>query len=292
MLRVHSFDSRGAVSEMTIPRVLYRFVRDDEFLEATLSAPYLWFSDLRSFNDPMESESRIDLDIDSQDFCWWLEKYAGGKDGSIASLWGEVKRRPDVLEQLRPEIEQASRQAFLRKLDQAAVCCFSETGGASLMWSHYADSHRGACIVVQVPSLLTDRRFAIQAVDYVDDLRRWNIARERRLYGTTDEFDVRFDQAVLASKTREWSYEREYRLIAHSRGRVDVPESAVVGFITGVRMSDARHDYLSDLIVGRYGPNKVRVLRASMDSRTGKMNPELNAQQTLTFPARGVHLGP
>ncbi len=48
-----AFGEAGDLRAVEFPRYLFRFLSDDDHLEESLLAPYLWFSRLDSFNDPL-----------------------------------------------------------------------------------------------------------------------------------------------------------------------------------------------------------------------------------------------
>ncbi|WNZ54068.1 DUF2971 domain-containing protein (plasmid) [Microbulbifer sp. MKSA007] len=78
---------------------------------------------------------------------------------------------------------------------------FCEEWGSPAMWAHYANNHRGICCGFEVNDNLLTK------MDYVDELRPFNIAALRDLTILADEMDY-----ALQTKSSIWSYEREWRM--------------------------------------------------------------------------------
>lgn len=144
----------------------------------------------------------------------------------------------------------------------------------SLMWSHYADSHRGIVIGLDHTHPYFDRRrgpddefYWIRQVEY----------REPAEALTMMDLD---GAEVLARKGPQWAYEREWRMLAPLPDAVEVvqrpegsihlfplPPGAVVELILGTRSSqEVRGAALQLMDEPRYRHVKVQV--AVLDDRT------------------------
>jgi len=75
------------------------------------------------------------------------------------------------------------------------ILCFSKTWRNPVLWSHYADGHKGICLGFDIPD-----HFLIR-VHYVKE--RLRVRGE-----ITEEIMLKF----LTTKFEHWSYEEEYRL--------------------------------------------------------------------------------
>jgi hypothetical protein len=95
------------------------------------------------------------------------------------------------------------------------VLCFSRNWNNLMLWSHYADRHKGICLGFDV-------RVPVEEILYIDEpeLRDDNIlvaaaARARELSQEDDEFQAA--ESVLTkmrrAKFKGWSYEEEVRLL-------------------------------------------------------------------------------
>ena len=84
------------------------------------------------------------------------------------------------------------------------IICFSRNWQNPVLWSHYADKHRGVCLGFEVPDehllrvIYSDDRLA-------NDVLEWPSGGEQRLDLVTK---------LLSLKFRHWEYEDEVRLFA------------------------------------------------------------------------------
>jgi hypothetical protein len=107
----------------------------------------------------------------------------------------------------------------LLKYYDRGVCCFSTTHSSALLWSHYGDQHRGICI-----GYGTDRipKPELQKVVYGGS----RVLSTSTIVNTFVHDDRHkktvLDREVLLRKAKEWSYEKEWRLIG-ARGLQDSP---------------------------------------------------------------------
>lgn len=121
-----------------IPDKIYKYV-DIETLKIILTEHTLKFSSPDEFNDP------FDCDVDLIDFDF---------DGNVNHLVEkEIKRikelyrdNNDVARASETFWQDAYREAQKDKRNSCRISCFSLKNDTVLMWSHYADKHKGACL--------------------------------------------------------------------------------------------------------------------------------------------------
>ncbi len=97
-----------------------------------------------------------------------------------------------------------SLRTYLR--ERTGLCCFFR--GAlteSLMWAHYGDNHKGFCIEYEVLNL-EDLNIPLYPVIYTNNQ---SIPSINELLFCPNETFTR----ILTSKSPQWSYEKEYRLV-------------------------------------------------------------------------------
>ncbi|MDY6296540.1 MAG: DUF2971 domain-containing protein, partial [Schwartzia succinivorans] len=87
--------------------------------------------------------------------------------------------------------------------------CFSESEDSLLMWAHYAHNHRGICVEYElmrfnrelmfspVPIIYSDQKPSLQTIDL----------------SNPEEDSSRCFIKCLTTKSKEWSYEKEWRII-------------------------------------------------------------------------------
>ena len=143
--------------------------------------------------------------------------------------------------------EDKARKATIRKvhswLDSRVVRCFTPIATNSLMWAHYADSHRGVCVgfhrnsIYRAPQKNIETR-SISAVRYCSSSPMPFVSREP----TKTEIDL-MAMNVLLTKSNDWAYEQEFRaftknqaLAEHGGGLIDIGSNAVAEIIFGFKV--------------------------------------------------------
>ena len=113
-------------------------------------------------------------------------------------------------------------------LNNHGIFCMSENSDDILMWSHYADNHRGFCLEFSDTGLFKMAKKVI----YTDSIPDMNYFQKTR-----DEMT----EGVLLTKAASWSYEQEWRILqrnitpgVHNFGKPDF----LTGVIFGLWMPD------------------------------------------------------
>lgn len=79
--------------------------------------------------------------------------------------------------------------------EQSGVLSFTTSHKNNLMWSHYSNTHSGICLVFNV-DLEKAKKSGLHKVVYIDSMS-----------------EIDFFESPLIVKSKEWSYENEYRYI-------------------------------------------------------------------------------
>jgi hypothetical protein len=108
------------------------------------------------------------------------------------------------------------------------VLCFSKTWDNPVLWSHYADRHRGMALGFDVDS---------------DMVREVTYAERRPRFNRVDELTL---HKLLYTKQRDWQYEKEVRVYARLEERDEA---------TGLYFADFNvHMVLREVITGPLPP--------------------------------------
>ena len=100
------------------------------------------------------------------------------------------------------------QEALLKQLSTFGVLCFSRTWTNTLLWSHYADKHKGICLGFELPPSVPAYK-----PDYVSEPEAFDAALEGVIAGEDIATFERLVKKILLLKYREWSYEDEIRLM-------------------------------------------------------------------------------
>ena len=113
----------------------------------------------------------------------------------------------DPFELLGGELSDSARRRGFRNwkahMNQISrVLCFSRTWSNPVMWSHYADKHRGACLCFKAPNEL------LLGITY--EAKRLPTQLEDDLQGGSVSSEL--SKKLLTTKFADWKYEDEVRL--------------------------------------------------------------------------------
>jgi hypothetical protein len=137
--------------------------------------------------------------------------------------------------------------------DKYLYYCLTDQPDNNLMWSHYANSHRGFCIEWGSEYINADK------VKYSDDIASFDIFDVVKSNYGLPVADTAGDQIwrALRQKLKEWEYESEYRLQLSNEAMkintvkqfdnfslVKYESGWVKSIIFGCRMSEEAKDYI------------------------------------------------
>lgn len=201
---------------------LYKYHQNDENLEKLLKGNYVWLSKPKEFNDPFDFQYSVavkpndDEDIESIKQSYREIEEEGHKYSmTLDEMIEEYKSNPeDYLRFLHDELRSQTQDY--------GVCCLSKAMNDSLMWAHYTNGHKGVCLEF-------DRFTKESGVLRVLDVEYSN------------EFPVLKNKEkgiwCLATKSKDWEYEEEVRLIRRSGpGEYRFDKSDLTGITFGCKM--------------------------------------------------------
>ena len=118
-----------------------------------------------------------------------------------------------------------------QKVNETGVLSFSAICDSILMWSHYADNHRGVCLKFSLERW-RDMSMALYPVGY--SVERLSLQLDRQSYE-----QGQLIRAVTLTKDQCWQYEQEWRVLGKTPGEFPFPLDALVGIIFGCMASEA-----------------------------------------------------
>jgi len=196
----------------------FRFQKIRKHVLSSLVDSTLYFAAPPTLNDPHDCQINIDAAITRA-----ISKSTG--------------KRKDLLVQI---LELGLVSLVQEDLPNMGVCCFSLKLDNSLMWSHYADSHKGVCLYYEIPTafLSPNQIHAWAPVIYRNNpLTHW-LVNELDKDLDAGEASIEITKCVLTMKSRAWSYEKEGRLFRHSSGLVELPRDFLKQVCFGLNTPD------------------------------------------------------
>jgi hypothetical protein len=178
-------------------------------------------SDPAALNDPWDcrpwfDESALDSKAIEELIRWFFSftPAAPVSDAQVRATQNEIRTNPEYR---RGTLERFSDD-FLKMIpNRWRIYCLTPVPDSTLMWSHYAENHNGVCLEFSVDDPVFG--FA-QEVTYLSSYPPW----APHSLMSTDQ------PSVLLTKSDDWRYEREYRIIGLAEGvkRSVGPEHSLV----------------------------------------------------------------
>jgi hypothetical protein len=231
-----------------------------QFVERLLLNSELYFPRPKEFNDPFDCCPASSFSYSTQDE---LATYICGLYRRQKPHLSRAERRRQVsidckklLRKSKHERDQIIKSVIEESVNSAGVLSLSTKHNNILMWSHYADSHRGVCFRFKASST-TPFFGRAQPVIYQSARPVLNPIR--------DNSDTQVDAALL-TKAELWSYEDEWRIVEHDQGPGvhNFPAELLDAVILGACISSEDRQKLLKWIALR--KQKMEVLTARIDS--------------------------
>lgn len=180
----------------------------------------IYFASRLDFNDPFDCRIPSFFNVEPGE----LRKFMSRRLKSMGLPRGNARaaaRKMD-LRQLREDIQD--------QVDNAGIFLLTEQRDNLLMWAHYASSHTGICLEFEA-SIHETFLGRVQPVVY----------SSKRPIFQPNASDADNVTAALLTKSADWAYEREWRIIDVHAGKrnCEFPPDLLTGIIFGSRTSDA-----------------------------------------------------
>jgi Protein of unknown function (DUF2971) len=253
------------VDQNSYPHLYHWQKFDPEHLEPLLRDNRIWFSRPDTFNDPWDCKPCFATDFvnDPEEIERYIQDYADITrrqrsdipESIIAQRQSEFRANPALLAQKVAEI---TRGMWPEIAERYRVYCLGPDPGNLLMWSHYADNHRGICLE------FTTSNIVMCCATQVEYCSKFPMLR---LYSKGEDDNL----VPLLTKASVWSYEREYRLVAQERTNSTAHDT----LMTDKNYLELPPNSLTSIIVGCQGQlDQVQAL-------VRKLSPDLQVRAAV-----------
>ncbi|MFQ1824643.1 DUF2971 domain-containing protein [Aeromonas veronii] len=162
--------------------ILYKYY--DSYFKGLVIAPKLKLTPPLHLNDPFE------------------RKIPHGLERMVLNFF-----KPQGLSDI--EIKEKTIKICEIELNKLGITAMTETHDNILMWSHYANSHKGVCIGYDTDKIC-DENMQLLPVKYLENrFEESDIVRCSNLAETFDKVEYK----VVTTKSPQWQYEKEYRYV-------------------------------------------------------------------------------
>ena len=223
------------------------------YIERIFSHNELYFPSPVELNDPLECRPLFTVgDLSEHEY---KEKYVtharkimiergNTTDPDKITAWLNNLTQKDA-----EEFAKAQNEAFRLKLGKYRICSFCAEPDNSIVWSHYAESHSGLCLIFDADNDLFGG--AIK-VEYQNEYPTIDVTED-------DDYEILKNSGLV--KFSDWKYEKEFRLVSaepnfqdalpvHNKKLTFLSEM-LLGVIFGYKISDSDRQLIKDFCIGR-----------------------------------------
>ncbi len=243
------------MAKTPVPSRLYKYQPFNTQTLANLKQASIWFSAPINLNDPYDCAlAGVDPDkLSDSDFQAALD-YVLRRRQIAPKLKAEMCPDGTPTPQFRETLVNSLQDAFewQRKIrrEQRGIACFSEHFDDIMMWSHYADGHRGFCL--EFDTLIMPFSTAKQ-VSYRDTFPSVpvNLLFADHAAGHDDSDNELLLDAFVLTKAPCWSYEREWRVMHMEASKLyTYGYHALTGLYFGAAMPNEQKEIISLVLHG------------------------------------------
>ncbi len=218
-----------------VPEILYKYRDwDNENHKRILYDFEIYLPSPKKFNDPYEASIPFEYDEEElkpdKIFIKLInmakQRHPDWDDARIHELAYQGQVKGLVFDESH---KQRQHEEYKREIENTfGIFTLTTKKNNFLMWSHYANSHKGFCIGFDSMMLFKTVKGGLVPVDYRDDLPKFLF----------DEDITEFSRKQLATKSNVWEYEDEYRLIKHlaANKKFYLDKSCIKELVLGVKM--------------------------------------------------------
>lgn len=225
--------------------MLYKYADwTNKYTKENLKTCKLGFNTPENFNDPFDTFPCYSIDNRDNFTLNLTKKILDLKSQKNQFFNNEIS--PENLYNLIKDFSNENVIILQSNIDKSdmynsryGITCFSKTANNILMWSHYANKHRGICLGFDIPEECIDffdektisstLKGKLFEINYTDKRYCWDILEE-------DQENI---SALLSSKHTDWAYEQECRIFLRCNNLYTFP--------TGLKY---KLKYLKEIILG------------------------------------------
>ena len=227
----------------------FKFCGIDKYLVDALVKTHIYFASPTQLNDPFDCRVNI-----ARSLTRAIDKASGESKSKLSGILVLLDR---------------FATKFQEDVAGLGVFSFSSEMMNTVMWSHYADGHRGVCLYYELPTKVLDYGVngvvGVSPVEYANDaLTEWFLSDAIDLADAGfKELQIELMKKVLTIKSEDWKYENESRLLSSAVGAIDIAPAYLKQICFGLAASPSDIDLVSRLVQTHY--SDVRLVKVESD---------------------------
>ena len=198
--RQNAYGQIGYYYQCSAPASLYKYYGDSTRNLDSIKAGKMWYSAPSNFNDVFDCEISVD---EAAIINCAMQMAPDKKKIRVGSpMWKQIGQT------MRQEIKSFCA-TYESMRSSMGISCLSESDDSLLMWAHYANNHRGMCVEYDLMEINEKLKFTPVPIVYSKDRVCFDVLNP----DTVGNDAVALLVQSLTSKSAEWSYEHEWRII-------------------------------------------------------------------------------
>ena len=221
-----------AISRSQIQQHYYKYKAINDYSEDMLTTGMVYFNKADEFNDPYELQLEDSGSYTKTDVINFFMNNKANKMSltDATNLANSIcAQYPNIGDLAKTELEKTKQH----RRDIAGIFCVAKSYKNLLMWAHYADSHKGFALEIDVSKL--DDKFFPYKVDYTQ-----NIPKMEYLKNSSD-----FIKKWALTKSDHWEYEEERRMIISDCSKIrkfQFPKDSFTKVFWGINVDRNKRD--------------------------------------------------
>ncbi len=221
-------------------KILYKYRNYNSRSLSMLKNKEIYFSNPNSFNDPVDCKINILSAVKA------AIKLAEHEEPATKNKLEEIEKLTNLFSDIEEDVK------------HAGVYSLSKEENNVLMWSHYADKHKGFSVGFSLSNNFIkfnerDEIIGTADVSYSEDnpfIKYFLSITKNTKLPSWDEFWPCIFSMALTSKSKEWTYENEVRIIRGNPGVVNFSPSELIEVIFGLEMNEDNKNNLKAILSG------------------------------------------
>ncbi len=246
------------------PSSLYKYYSDKPHNLNAVKNNKMWYSTPINFNDVFDCDITVD---EKKLFESMLKMCPGVQNVRIGSpIWKNLK------DEARKSAK-SMHDMFMQMRSEIGIACLSEVEDSLLMWAHYANNHCGMCVEYELLEINKQLKFTPVPIIYSEE----RVCFDSLNTSTIERDTTKIFVENLTTKSPEWSYEKEWRIIRDDGACGDQwdvvkkgasldmirPSSIILGCMAKPEFEKEVHTYCAE--------NKINLYKMQKDSNKYKL---------------------
>lgn len=206
---------------------LYKYYAYNENSLSVLINKKIWVAKPESFNDPYDCDYNFSPNVDEKT----LKEISKQTNSNIEDIKIATTETMKILKE---------------RFGNAGVFSMSEKNNSILMWSHYADQHKGFCIGFDRESdSILGKDDATKPVQYKNDYPYIE------MFDQTGKMNEFFFEKMFFVKASDWVHEKEWRFVCSDGDSERQMPSNISSIIFGLKMPQKHRTTIKNILSGQ-----------------------------------------